>query len=309
VSRALVWAAGGVALTVAGSMLAARRWRAAHDPCAGDRDGLAGGEPFRVEVDDGAVLDGVIVGDGPTVVLAHCWTGSRAVWAPVATRLLERGHRVVLYDQRGHGASTLGPSPLSVSRLAADLCSVLETVDARRAVLGGHSMGGMTAQAFAIEYPDVVRKRLSALVLVSTAAALPSSRPLRGASRQVVASLGVERLLSGRAGPALVRGTVGKRARLAHLSATRDGFVAVAAPVRLAFLEALQQMDLRPGLAGIDLPTTVVVGRRDLLTPPRLGRAIAAAVPGAQLVEVPDGGHMLPFEEPDLLAHLISHAA
>jgi pimeloyl-ACP methyl ester carboxylesterase len=50
----------------------------------------------------------------------------------------------------------------------------------------------------------------------------------------------------------------------------------------------------------------VVVGTRDLLTPPRLGRGIAAAVPGARLVEVPGAGHMLPYEEPDLLADIIA---
>jgi pimeloyl-ACP methyl ester carboxylesterase len=53
----------------------------------------------------------------------------------------------------------------------------------------------------------------------------------------------------------------------------------------------------------------VVVGSRDLLTPPRLGRAIAAAIPGARLVEVPGAGHMLPYEEPDLLTALILEAA
>jgi pimeloyl-ACP methyl ester carboxylesterase len=53
----------------------------------------------------------------------------------------------------------------------------------------------------------------------------------------------------------------------------------------------------------------VVVGTLDLLTPPRLGRALAAAIPGARLVEVPGAGHMLPFEEPDLLAELILAAA
>ena len=68
-------------------------------------------------------------------------------------------------------------------------------------------------------------------------------------------------------------------------------------------------MDFRAGLADVAVPTTVVVGSRDLLTPPRLGRALAAAIPGARLVEVPGAGHMLPYEEPDLLAELILAAA
>ena len=49
---------------------------------------------------------------GPTVVLPHCWAGSHAMWVPVARRLVESGHRVVHYDQRGHGASSRGTAPL-----------------------------------------------------------------------------------------------------------------------------------------------------------------------------------------------------
>ena len=67
-------------------------------------------------------------------------------------------------------------------------------------------------------------------------------------------------------------------------------------------------MDFRAGLASVAVPTTVVVGSRDVLTPPRLGRALAAAIPGARLVELPGAGHMLPYEEPDRLAEIICSA-
>ena len=117
--------------------------------------------------------------------------------------------------------------------------------------------------------------------------------------------LSVERLMAGRLGPALTRGTVGRTVRRAHLVATRDAFLSLTADVRSQFLIALQAMDFRSGLADVAVPTTVVVGSRDLLTPPRLGRALAAAIPGARLVEVPGAGHMLPYEEPDRLAELI----
>jgi pimeloyl-ACP methyl ester carboxylesterase len=71
----------------------------------------------------------------------------------------------------------------------------------------------------------------------------------------------------------------------------------------------MSAMDLSEGLAEVRVPTTVVIGRRDLLTPPGLGRAIARSIPNARLVEVPDGGHMLPLEAPDLLAELIAKEA
>jgi pimeloyl-ACP methyl ester carboxylesterase len=309
--RSILMAAGVVAGgAAAGATLAAgRRWRAAEDPCAGTVLDLEGAQAFKVERPDGAVLDGVDVGSGPTVVLSHCWTGSRATWEPVAARLVAAGRRIVLYDQRGHGASTLGPDAPTVDQLGEDLAAVLEAVDARDAVLAGHSMGGMALQALAVTRPDVVADRVRAMVLAGTAGFGVAGGPFSGPVRFVTGDRRVERLLAGRLGPALSRGSVGRHPRQAHLVATRDAFLSLPTDVRLQFLTALQGMDLRAGLARMAVPTTVVVGRRDLLTPPRLGRAIAAAVPGARLVEVPGAGHMLPYEEPDLLAEIILAAA
>jgi len=301
-------AAAGVAVAgVVAAVLAGRRWRAAEDPCTATVLDRAGARAFKVERPDGAVLDGVVVGPAgaPLVVLSHCWTGSRAVWEPVAARLVAAGRQVVLYDQRGHGASTLGAGDLTVDVLGDDLAAVLEAVDARDAVLAGHSMGGMTLQALAVGHPDVVAERVRGMVLAGTAAFNVATGIVAAPVRLVTGSRQVDRLMAGRLGPALSRGSVGRRPRQAHLVAARDGWLSLPADVRRQFLTGMQAMDYRPGLAAVAVPTTVVVGSRDLLTPPRLGRALAAAIPGARLVEVPGAGHMLPFEEPDLLAEII----
>jgi len=310
-------AAGVAGLVVAGVAGAAviratgRRWRAAEDPSAGRRLDVHTARHFKVHRPDGAVLDGVAAGpaDGPLVVLSHCWTGTRATWEPVAARLVERGCRIVLYDQRGHGASTPGTGPLTVDGLGDDLAAVLEAVDARDAVLAGHSMGGMTVLALAVNRPEVVAERVRALVLAATAGFGVAAGLLAAPVGLVTGSRTVDRVLAGRLGPALCRGSVGRRPSRAHLIATRDGWLSLAPDVRRRFLHGMQAMDFRAGLGTVTVPTTVVVGSRDLLTPPRLGRGIAAAVPGARLVEVPGAGHMLPYEEPDLLADLIVSAA
>jgi non-heme chloroperoxidase len=298
----------GLAASAAVVAITGRRWRAAEDPCTTTVFDPEGAETFKVQRPDGAVLDGVVVGDGPSVVLSHCWTGSRATWEPVAARLLAAGQRVVLYDQRGHGASTMGPDAPTVEQLGEDLAAVLEAVDARNAVLAGHSMGGMAIQALAVARPDVVAERVSALVLAGTAGFGVAAGPLAGAVRFATGNRSIERLMAGRLGPALTRGTVGRNPRQAHLEATRDAFLSLPTDVRRQFLIALQSMDFRTGLASVAVPTTVVIGSRDLLTPPRLSRALAAAIPGAHLVEVPGAGHMLPYEEPDRLAEIILSA-
>ena len=309
---ARVVAATGTAALAVGSLVAARRrWHRAEDPCATTVLDFGDAQSFKVERPDGAVLDGVTVGpdDGPLVVLSHCWTGSRATWEPVAARLVAAGRRVVLYDQRGHGASTIGPDAPTVEQLGEDLAAVLEAVDARDAVLAGHSMGGMTLQSLAVHLPEVVAARVRAFVLAGTAGFGVAAGPFATPTLFLTGSKAVERLMAGRFGPALSRGTVGRHPRQAHLVATRDAFLSLPTDVRRQFLIALQAMDFRSGLADVAVPTTVVVGSRDLLTPPRLGRALAAAIPGARLVEVPGAGHMLPYEEPDRLAELILAAA
>lgn len=298
--------AGGV-LGVAVGVAAFRRLRAEVEELAEELE-LAAGVSFEVSTDDGAQIDGIVCGEGSTVVLSYGLGESRAVWVPVATRLLDEGCQVVLYDQRGHGGSTLGDASPAIEVLGHDLKSVLEHLDVKDAVLVGHSMGGMAVQAFAIEHPDVLAERVKALVLVSTGAAKVAGPPIGSWSRLVYGNSVIEWILKGRLGLVFIRPTAGKKIHPTHLMASRDDFTSTPAAVRLSWLRAIQDMDLRGGLANVKVPTTVVVGGRDLMTPPFLAKAIAAHLPGAQLVKVPGGGHQLTYEHPDLLAKMIVEA-
>lgn len=103
----------------------------------------------------------------------------------------------------------------------------------------------------------------------------------------------------------IARPSVGRGPRLAHIELTRDGLAATSAAARVGFLVDMSSMDMRAGLGSITLPTTVMVGTYDLLTPQRLGRALAAAIPGADLVVLPGVGHMLPVENPDRILDVI----
>src|SRR5205085_4892042 len=131
------------------------------------------GTDVRVPTPDGGEISATVAGaehgDGRTFVLVHGWTNDRRIWAPVGRLLVERGHRVVLYDQRGHGSSRAGRDGLTIEALGDDMAAVLEYLDARDAVVAGHSMGGMAAQAFAIAHPEVLADRVAAVALVSTA--------------------------------------------------------------------------------------------------------------------------------------------
>lgn len=281
---------------------------AADEPCAPEELLLPPGQARTVVTDDGADLAVTVAGEGPIVVLSHCWTGAREIWAPVAHRLVRRGFQVVLYDQRGHGSSSVGTDGLGLERLGEDLRAVLEAVDARDAVLAGHSMGGMAIMALALRHPEVLHERARALVLVSTKAERLGDGRNEALNLRIVASPLVERVMRTRYGYLLVRDYVGPHRRRVPMLITRDSFVACAAPTRHALLGAMHAMDLRDGLPHVKVPATVVVGGHDALTPRRGAEEIESLLPDAHLEVLPEAGHMLPLEDPDAITDLIARA-
>ena len=160
------------------------------------------------------------VPDAPVAVLPHCWGCSHEVWLPVTRGLKEQGFRVVLYDQRGHGASTRGTAQLTVETLAHDLTAVLHATDVHNAVLAGHSMGGMTIMSLATHRPDVLNKRAKAAVLVAaTAATSLGTGSVQGArvANALVASTLVTRAMQSKNGHVFVRRAFGENpGPLAH---------------------------------------------------------------------------------------------
>jgi len=275
------------------------------------------GEPasFTVLTPDGAALAVWDSGGArpaarvPTVVLPHCWGCTHEIWVSVARRLIESGHRVVLYDQRGHGATTRGTAPLTIETLGRDLAVVLEARKVKNAVLAGHSMGGMTIMSLATYQPDVLAARARALVLVATAAANASAGTGPGPAQfqaqterfaaGLMASPALGTVLGSRNGYRFVRGAFGVNPSRSHMDLTAHLFGSCDPAVRAGWLVGMATMNLMKGIASISLPTTVMVGSRDRLTGPARAAEIVNAIPGAQLITLPGRGHMLPLEATD----------
>ena len=274
---------------------------------------------LRARSGDGVHLNIEIHGpdDAPTVVLVHGWTCSIAFWAPVIRALPDL--RVVVYDQRGHGKSDI-PSQghYSVQALVDDLEAVLDATLPKQqtAVLVGHSMGGMAVMAAGLS--GYVMSRTSAVVLASTGFSnlMAGARIVPFAARSPKLGLALHRRLLysslplGRVTPmaraAVKYGTLSKSApkELAHATAT----IVHACPraSRAAWGRVLATVEVEAGARALDVPTAVVVGREDRLTPPHHAQAIAQALPQCQgLTQLPNIGHMTPLEAPDVVANLI----
>ncbi|MBH0781326.1 alpha/beta fold hydrolase [Nocardia bovistercoris] len=259
-------------------------------------------EVIPVTTADGARLRVHAYGraDAPTIVLVHGWSCSIEYWYPQINAFADR-YRVLTYDQRGHGESGLGRSRLGAASLASDLNAVLHAGLARgeRAVLVGHSMGGMTIQAWAARYPDQVAERASEIVLVNTAARevrgetdmLPLlNKPLTVGARPVTLCGSTLRM------PSLVAETVlfspvpvpGGRLvsavfknRVMNKDATDDQVAFALAVIRACrpltrglHAAALVDLDLGDSATHISVPTTVIAGSADLLLPERMSRHI-----------------------------------
>ncbi|MGV9709205.1 alpha/beta fold hydrolase [Gordonia sp. NPDC003424] len=219
--------------------------------------------------------------DGDIVVLVHGWTCSTTFWYPQINHLAAT-RPVVAYDQRGHGASELGRLRPTIALLGQDLDAVLREVvpEGRRAVLVGHSMGGMTIMSWAAQFPDRVVSTVSGVVLTSTAARAVTSnhllipvdlprytKPFEPTVAKLFTSTPVplpHNAYSSRLSQYIA---LGPHARKAHVDFV-DGLIATCPPrSRAGWGAAMGKLDVVAGLEALQVPTTVVVGTADRLTP------------------------------------------
>ncbi|MHA6796516.1 alpha/beta fold hydrolase [Pseudonocardia bannensis] len=283
---------------------------------------VAGGVRLHVEVDGPA--------DAPvTVLLAHGWTLDARSWGPVAARLTSggAGPRVIRYDHRGHGRSdAVDPDSMTLEQLADDLAELIEKVAPEGPlVLGGHSMGGMTLMALAERHPDLVCRRAAGVALVATASGGTTEgflglapRPLaavqRGEARLYGSRWWARReLLSRRPGllhPGMRWLLLGPRPDREALRITAQ-CIAGCRPATLSGFRPTLEAHERDAVLAVfaEIPTTVLAGSRDRLTPVRASRRIAAALPTASLTIFPEAGHMLPVERPAGVAARIAALA
>jgi pimeloyl-ACP methyl ester carboxylesterase len=257
-----------------------------------------------------------------SVVLAHCWTADEADWHYQVRDLLVRfGHeiRIVTWDHRGHGRSQRGPAQCyTVENLARDTADVIDQhAPSGRLVMAGHSIGGMAMMALPTIRPDVLA-RVEGVLFIGTSSGrlntvtlgLPETGPFVRAQLPRVLALRARMLsrTSRRSSPRIER-QVAQRFLLGRGAGPRDVGLVVdqlincspdtyAAYYRDLMLH--ERTDLLTAYDGI--PTTVLVGSADKITPPHHGRRIAANVKGARFLVAPGAGHYLPLERPRLVS-------
>ncbi|HEY1376089.1 MAG TPA: alpha/beta fold hydrolase [Gemmataceae bacterium] len=238
-------------------------------------------------------------GTGRPLVLLHAFPLSAEMWRP-QVEALSKDFRVIAPNLRGFGGtSTFGDTP-SVDGMAAAVAELLDALSVtERVALGGLSMGGYVALAFTRKYPD----RLRALILADTRAEPDDDAAKANRDKQLHFLSGFT--FSGPANlfdqllPKMV--SEGTRTRRPEVADQLRSLAAVQHPggVSDALIALRDRPDAGPGLAKIDVPTLVIVGAEDALTPPAMAQSLAGRITGAQLVTIPGAGHLSNVEKPD----------
>jgi 3-oxoadipate enol-lactonase len=231
-------------------------------------------------------------GEGPPIVFIHGLGWDRNLWSAQVDRLAGR-YRVVAGDTRGHGDSDKPGGPYSIDLFAADWAALLDAIGTGPACIVGFSQGGMAAQILAARRPDLV----AALCLVSTSGRFPASGRENMEKRlaaqanegpEQAARVAAESIFS----PAWRAANPAELERFVAWRTGQDQRSLAAA------MRATYDFDATPLHPSFAMPTLVLAGSADTLTPAAGMRDIAAAIPGAIYAEVPGSGHMIPVEQP-----------
>jgi 3-oxoadipate enol-lactonase len=233
-----------------------------------------------------------VEGSGPWVVLSHSLACSGRMWDEQVEALKTR-YTVLRFDTRGHGASDAPAGAYTLEQMADDLHGLLAAAGGQRPHFVGLSMGGMIGMSYALAHPGAFRS----LVLCDTTSRIPPEAQPVWADRIATAQqTGMEPLVE----PTLKRWFT--EPFLAQRGPVIDRvaqMIRSTPPVGYAgCCQAIARLDLTDRLRAIHCPVQVIVGEQDVGTPVAMSRAIHAAIPGSELVILPQASHLSNLEQP-----------
>ena len=228
------------------------------------------------------------------LVLIHGFPLSSVMWE-AQYDLLKRDYRTIRYDVRGFGRTPGGDGQFTMELFADDLLALLDQLQVSQAVLCGLSMGGYIALRFAERHLDRVR----GLILADTKSEGDSNeaKVKRAEAVKLLKAQGVAAFLEG-----FTKGALGEQTQKDNPALTEDvkrmAFQNSPQDLSGALIAMAARTDTSGALPNFKVPSLVIVGEQDKLTPPEQSQKMAKALPQAQLVTIPGAGHLSNLEKP-----------
>ena len=242
-------------------------------------------------------------GDGETVIFLHGIGGNRTNWRRQLPVVARAGFCAIAWDARGYGESEDYDGPLEFSEFSADLARLLDHLEVDRANFVGLSMGGRILQDFHARHAE----RILTLTLCAT---MPGfSRTVSREDREEFVRLRKQPLLEGKTpremAPGVARTLLGPKAEPAQYEELVASIAAVHPESYIKTIEATATYEQDVALGDIACPTLLLFGEADTLARPEFGRRMHAEIPGSEFVLLPETGHLLNIEQPDVFNRLV----
>jgi pimeloyl-ACP methyl ester carboxylesterase len=238
---------------------------------------------------NGISINFKVEGRGEPLVMIAGFSASRSSWSSQIS-FFKKYYRVITFDNRGAGKSDKPEGPYSTRMMADDAVKLLDHLEITKANILGISMGGMIAQEIGINYPERIQKLVLACTFSckdGTSGDTPDQAKLLGLSSQKMAA-GMVKLAANKPFNQFFLGT---------LAAIGTTFASASIKTGLkAQREACNNHNALSRLSVIKTPTLVIVGTKDRIIKPVSSEVIAANIPGAKLVKIEGGSHMLSME-------------
>ncbi len=238
-------------------------------------------------------------GKGSQITFVHGWMDTKKLWQSQAEKLASNS--VLTFDLRGHGESDKPETDYSIPLFADDLFHLLNHLSIKKIILLGHSMGGMIAQQFYLEHPD----KVNALILCSTAS---SGRELVESGLDIPAFINEIKLKGFR--QAIIESAssmLNPSASISLIDLMLKENLKTSPHAAVSSLKAMLDWDSQQEIHDIKVPTLLVVGEEDTITPPTLTRKLNERIPSSKLVTIKKCGHMLFLEKPSELNNTIQN--
>ena len=230
-------------------------------------------------------------GDGPWIVFSNSLATNLSIW-DFQIEALARDHRILRYDQRGHGGTDVPEEPCRIPRLAADVLALLDHFEIKRCTFVGLSMGVPTGLQVIVDSPGLIERLILCDGQAETAAtgAATWEGRIEEARRD-----GMVRV----ADDTVARWFAPEFVAADRAAGVRDMIAATPLEGYISCARALQSYALAPVLAAIKVPTLLIAGSRDGSMPATM-QSMSKAIERAQMMEIPNAGHIPNVEQPAL---------